>query len=500
MLLLTLFLVLTFIVVVLVDRWASRRADEAIEAQNIQISEAVNSGYGDLTRAFTLALDTLNSPDYLFNRVKPDQLPRTVENIIIATHEGLVNDCTDREMVGQFISLPDSEVSEVRAEDPVHHEYEGHEDMPRSYYHPVMTSKGLHWIIISTSQQPILRDIATASRLLSNRKRALSNYRLAATTGLLLLALAIVVRIGWKFSRPIDELARAARRVAEGSLDFRVNIRRPDEVGQLAATFNEMISGLKIKSELEEKLNQSERAAVIGRLTQSVAHEVRNPLNVINLSIDHVSSKYAPEDERKREQFTGILSSIKDEIARLKYLVNDLLNYGRPSQMAFRPLDVRELVSETMTLVRSQADAQGVTLRVEDDDCDAEVMGDRERLKSCLSNIVINALQAMPQGGELSTELKRADGWIKITIKDTGIGISEEAIQKIFEPYFSTRVSGFGLGLAVTKSIIEDHRGTIKVRSRLGHGTTFTVKLPVSSEVLMKMNEKQVAHSGSMKI
>jgi signal transduction histidine kinase len=363
-----------------------------------------------------------------------------------------------------------------------------------------MTSKGLHWIIISTSQQPILRDIATASRLLSNRKRELSNYRLAATTGLLLLALAIVVRIGWKFSRPIDELARAARRVAEGSLDFRVNIRRPDEVGQLAATFNEMISGLKIKSELEEKLNQSERAAVIGRLTQSVAHEVRNPLNVINLSIDHVSSKYAPEDERKREQFTGILSSIKDEIARLKYLVNDLLNYGRPSQMAFRPLDVRELVSETMTLVRSQADAQGVTLRVEDDDCDAEVMGDRERLKSCLSNIVINALQAMPQGGELSTELKRADGWIKITIKDTGIGISEEAIQKIFEPYFSTRVSGFGLGLAVTKSIIEDHRGTIKVRSRLGHGTTFTVKLPVSSEVLMKMNEKQVAHSGSMKI
>jgi signal transduction histidine kinase len=271
--------------------------------------------------------------------------------------------------------------------------------------------------------------------------------------------------------------------VADGEYDFQVKIRRPDEVGQLASTFNDMIAGLKVKHELEEKLNQAERAAVIGRLTQAVAHEVRNPLNVINLSIDHVSSKYAPEDERKRTQFTAILSSIKDEIARLKYLVNDLLNYGRPSQMAFKPLDVRELVDETVALVRTQADAQGIDLKVEYTDEETEVMGDRERLKSCLTNIVINALQAMPQGGSLATNLYRNDGWVEIKITDTGVGISDEALQKIFEPYFSTRVSGFGLGLAVTRSIIEDHRGSIVVNSKLGHGTTFTVKLPVASEL-----------------
>ncbi len=483
MLLLTSFLLLTFIVVFLLDRWANKRADEVIEVQNRQIREAVNSGYGDIARANTIAIQSLTSEKFLYEEIARSELPQTIENIVITDREGHVKDSTYPDLIGQFIALPDKEAPQDRAEDPVMHEYEDHEDLPRTYFHPITTTKGLHWIIIVTSQQPIVKEIEAASQMLSDKKRELSNYRLAATTGLLLLALAVVVTVGWRFARPIDELAQAARRVADGEYDFRINIRRPDEVGQLASTFNDMIGGLQVKHELEEKLNQAERAAVIGRLTQAVAHEVRNPLNVINLSIDHVSSKYAPEDERKREQFTGILSSIKDEIARLKYLVNDLLNYGRPSQMAFKPLDVRELMDETVTLVRAQADAQGINIRVEYTEQETEVMGDRERLKSCLTNIVINALQAMPQGGSLAADLHRIDGWVEIKITDTGVGISDEAIQKIFEPYFSTRVSGFGLGLAVTRSIIEDHRGSIVVNSKLGHGTTFLVKLPVASDL-----------------
>ncbi len=483
MLLLTSFLLLTFVVVFLLDRWANKQSDEAIEAQNRQIRAAVNSGYGDIARANTIAIQSLTSERFLYEEVSRSQLPPTVGNILITDREGHVKDSTDPDMVGQFIALPDKETPQDRPEDPVLHKYEDDPDIPRTYFHPITTTKGLHWIIIITSQQPIVKEIEAASQMLSDKKRELSNYRLAATTGLLLLALAVVVTVGWRFSRPIDELAQAARRVADGEYDFRINIRRPDEVGQLASTFNDMIGGLKVKHELEEKLNQAERAAVIGRLTQAVAHEVRNPLNVINLSIDHVSSKYAPEDEKRRGQFTSILSSIKDEIARLKYLVNDLLNYGRPSQMAFKPLDVRELVEETVTLVRAQADAQGISLDVEYTEQNTEVMGDRERLKSCLTNIVINALQAMPQGGSLATNLYRIDGWVEIKITDTGVGISDEAIQKIFEPYFSTRVSGFGLGLAVTRSIIEDHRGSIVVNSKLGHGTTFIVKLPVASDL-----------------
>jgi signal transduction histidine kinase len=297
------------------------------------------------------------------------------------------------------------------------------------------------------------------------------------------MALAIAVLIGWRFTQPIQEMARAARRVAAGNLDFRVYVNRRDEVGQLATTFNEMIDGLRSKRELEEKLNQAERSAAIGRLTQSVAHEIRNPLNVINLSIDHVGSKYAPDDEPRRTQLNRILSTIKDEVERLKRLVNDLLNYGRPPRLAVENVDINKLFEETMALIRPQADEQGVQVTVEEDGQSLEVRGDRERLKSCLSNIAINALQAMPNGGKLSARIAQSNGVVEVSISDTGVGITEEALSKIFEPYFSTKQTGFGLGLAVTKAIIEEHQGSIAVFSIPGAGTTFSVKLPAASDV-----------------
>ncbi|HXG66359.1 MAG TPA: ATP-binding protein, partial [Blastocatellia bacterium] len=269
---------------------------------------------------------------------------------------------------------------------------------------------------------------------------------------------------------------------AGGDLNFQVNINRQDEVGQLAATFNEMIRGLQSKRELEEKLNQAERAAVIGRLTQAVAHEIRNPLNVINLSIDHASRKFAPEDEARRKQFTRLLSSVKDEIARLKHLVSDLLNFGRPAHLSVQEVDMRQLVDDTIALVRPQADEQGVSVIIDHDDSPAVVRGDPERLKSCVSNIAINALQAMPGGGKLSARVHRANGLVEVNISDTGGGISEENLGKVFEPYFSTKQSGFGLGLAVTKKIIVEHNGSIEVQSRVAEGTTFTLKLPAVNE------------------
>jgi signal transduction histidine kinase len=175
-----------------------------------------------------------------------------------------------------------------------------------------------------------------------------------------------------------------------------------------------------------------------------------------------------------------MLTSIKDEIARLKRLVNDLLNYGRPARLAVETIDVRNLMDETIALIRPQADEQGVAISVEQNADLVEVRGDRERLKSCLSNIAINALQAMPSGGHLSAVVERQDGTVRVSVKDSGIGISDEALGKIFEPYFSTKQTGFGLGLAVTKTIIEEHKGTIDVQSKLNEGTTFTVKLPAA--------------------
>jgi len=132
-------------------------------------------------------------------------------------------------------------------------------------------------------------------------------------------------------------------------------------------------------------------------------------------------------------------------------------------------------------LMHAQADIQGVEISLEQEDEPTRVVGDAERLKSCLSNLAINALQAMPAGGKLIARVHRIQAQVELTISDTGIGISQESLSKIFEPYFSTKQSGFGLGLAVTKKIIEDHHGSIDVQSEINRGTKFTVRLPAAS-------------------
>ncbi len=483
MLLLTSFLLLTIIFVVILDQWAQKEVNKQIEAQNARVTQAVNSGYDDFMRAFSMAFQNLDSLDFMYKNINRDDLPRTVEYIIVTDKDGLVTDATLERLIDQHIPVPQEKRLQVQNVDPVEEEAEDHEHAPKTYYLPITTNKGLYWIIIITTQQGILNEIEAASSKLAEENQKLSDYKLWSTAGLLLLALAIVVIIGWRFTKPIGELASAAHRVAAGDLNFRVNEDRPDEVGQLASTFNEMIEGLKSKRELEERLNQSERSAVIGRLTQAVAHEIRNPLNVINLSIDHVSSRYGPEDEARRKQFTRMLSSIKDEIARLKRLVSDLLNYGRPARLAVQTVDIKELVDETLRLIKPQADEQGVEIEIEQEGEAAEVHGDPERLKSCFSNLAINALQAMPSGGHLKASIARHDGHVEVSISDTGIGISEESQAKIFEPYFSTKQSGFGLGLAVTKTIVEEHKGTIEVQSEVNLGTTFKVRLPADDEI-----------------
>jgi signal transduction histidine kinase len=483
MLVLSSFLLLTIILVVGLDSWARKRADQEVARQSQEVGEAVNTGFGDFATAIGMAIKNLSSDKFLYERIKAGEmrLPGTIKHIIISDKNGLVNDTTTEKSKDKIIRVPKEEVIQSESGDPCRGEDEPQRDDENiTTYIPFTSARGLFWIVIVTKPDSITDKIDDASHTLTRKSQQLSNIRLLSTTGLLAIALLVAVIIGWRFTSPIQKLASAARSVAAGNLDFRVGINRQDEVGQLASTFNEMIAGLKSKRELEERLNQAERSAVIGRLTQAVAHEIRNPLNVINLSIDHASKKYAPEDETRRKQFTRLLSSIKDEIERLKRLVNDLLNYGRPTRLAVETVDMGRLMEETLALVRPQADVQEVEVMVEADSVAAEVRGDRERLKSVISNLAINALQAMPTGGHLNARIARVDGSVEVSIADTGVGISQEALGKIFEPYFSTKQTGFGLGLAVTKWIIQEHRGTIDVESEVNRGTTFTVKLPAA--------------------
>jgi signal transduction histidine kinase len=256
-------------------------------------------------------------------------------------------------------------------------------------------------------------------------------------------------------------------------------------LGALTETFNEMLAGLRSKEELEEQLQRAERSAVVGRLASGIAHEIRNPLNFINLSIDHLREQFAPAAEASRAEYARILGTIKDEIGRLNRLVSNFLSYGRPARLKLLEVDARSLVEEVVGLVRAQAEQQGVRVvvtEVEGDEAarrsDHFLRADAELIKTCFSNLVINSLQAMPEGGELKVTLRPRGPAVEIEFADTGSGIAPEALGQIFEPYYSTKETGIGLGLPLTKKIIEDHGGEIAVTSEPGAGTTFTVTLP----------------------
>ena len=310
--------------------------------------------------------------------------------------------------------------------------------------------------------------------------------KLIYTLAVLLAATLVAGILVWQFTRPIKDLSNAARRVAAGDLSFRVPAAdRSDEMGQLAARFNEMIVRLGHTRELEAKLHQAEQSAVVGRLASAIAHEIRNPLNYINLTLDHLRTAFPPTDEKKRETFERLAQQLKAEVARINTRISEFLNYTRPSTLELRPLDLRSTAEDAMRVVEVNAQESNIRTSVEQTGDVPPVMGDAEALRSVFTNLIINGMQAIDgEGGSLTVSIssENSDHIARVEITDTGRGIAPEDISKVFEPYFSTKETGTGLGLAIVKKTIDDHGGTISVRSKQGNGTTFTITLPTAKQ------------------
>ena len=251
-------------------------------------------------------------------------------------------------------------------------------------------------------------------------------------------------------------------------------------MGRLARNFNDMAAELEKKQELEAKLQQAEKTAVIGRLGSAIAHEIRNPLNYINLTLDHLRTKFAPAEEDKKATFDKLTSQLKSEVARINQQISDFLNYSRPANVNLRPLDARQVIEDSLRIVEGQAAENDIKIAVVEHEDVPEIMGDPEFLRSVFNNLFINAVQAMgPNGGNLSVKLSPSEnGFVQIDVSDTGAGIAAENLPKVFEPYFSTKETGTGLGLAIVDKIIEVHNGKIDVESAEGEGTKFTIRLP----------------------
>jgi signal transduction histidine kinase len=308
-------------------------------------------------------------------------------------------------------------------------------------------------------------------------------YRLVVTLVVFGVGMAAALYLSKSFSRPLQELNQAARSVATGDLAAKVPHTGEDEIGELGRTFNEMVERLRENQQLAERLHFAERSTALGRLASAVAHEIRNPLNFINLSIDHVRGKLGPEDDKRKGDFDRILGGVKDEISRLNRLVVEFLSFGKPMRLNTRSCSMERVLRDVAALVDHKARDQGVALCVEIEQGLPEIVADPELLKTCFLNLMINAADAMPAGGTLTVSLQKgaqgAHDALVVTVHDTGHGMTPEEIATAFEPYFSTKETGLGLGLSLTRKIVEDHGGEIALSSEPGRGTTARITLPL---------------------
>lgn len=346
---------------------------------------------------------------------------------------------------------------------------------PGAFYLPVETNRGRWYVIVV---------LGSASNL-ANILQEQASKSLRYTLMLLLVTTLVTGILVWRFTRPIKDLSLAARRVAGGDFSIRVQAQRHDEVGLLAEAFNEMTSQLGRTRQLESQLHQAEKGAVVGRLASAIAHEIRNPLNYINLTLDHLRSTFAPADPQKRETFERLANQLKAEVARINTHITDFLSYSRPSRLEPQPLDLRSATADALQMIEPQAAEHGIEIRIEQHGEVPEVTADSQSIRSVLTNLLINSLQAMDgEGGSIVVKISsdQAARRVAVEITDTGRGIAAEDISKVFEPYYSTKETGTGLGLAIVKKAIDEHGGTIGVTSRPGSGTTFTITLPVSGE------------------
>lgn len=441
-----------------------------------QITTSAEEQFYEVTKAVDIALNSFPTGQYLNKLAQSEGLSvdsqNTIHNITITNEQGAVIDSTDEQDIDNKLRPEIASLPPMRHNETLLNSLST-EHISKIQF-PITTDKGTRSIIVVVSLQRLSQTVSQVGRI-----------RLFATIALGLILLLITALISRSFTRPVTELAKAAQRVTAGDLGFQVKITQRNEVSTLSQTFNEMIAGLRRNKELEEQLQRSERSAVVGRLASGIAHEIRNPLNFMNLSIDHLQAKFIlppksnHEAEATRHEAVNILGLIKDEIARLNRLVSDFLSYGRPARLKFRALDARQLLEEVIGLVHTQAEQQGINISLqmaENTDPNFEV--DPEQIKTCFSNLIINAVQAMPEGGDLLITVTNDETELQFEFRDTGCGIAAETLEQIFEPYYSTKETGIGLGLPLTKKLIEDHSGEIKVSSEVGSGTIFTVSLP----------------------
>jgi nitrogen fixation/metabolism regulation signal transduction histidine kinase len=297
-----------------------------------------------------------------------------------------------------------------------------------------------------------------------------------------------------RVTRPVEELAEAARDVAAGNWDTRVEVHGSDEVAQLAESFNRMMAELAAQ---KERLVQTERVAAWRELARRLAHELKNPLFPLQLTVENLMRARSQSSEQFDEVFRESSDTLLAEIANLKTIIGRFSEFSKMPHPQLQPVQVNEILRGVVKLFQAQLQAPGrapIACKMDLDENLGTIAADPELLHRAFSNLVLNAMDAMPNGGALTLASRRGEGKVIIEISDTGSGLTPEECERIFTPYYTSKQHGTGLGLAIVQSVVSDHGGRISVRSEPGRGTTFVIELPDNLEALQKAPSTQNAY------
>jgi len=295
-------------------------------------------------------------------------------------------------------------------------------------------------------------------------------------SGGILLAIIFSLWIAARVSRPVEELARAAEEVASGSWDTRVPEGGRDEVGVLARSFNHMTEQL---ANQREKLVQTERVAAWRELARRLAHELKNPLFPLQLTVENlVRARQLPAEEFD-EVFNESTQTLSMEIGNLKKIIGRFSDFSKMPKPDLERVEAKDIVARARSLYAAgREDGPKIIVATDVDDRPMPLMVDPELLHRALSNLVLNAKDAMPEGGTVTISAHPKGDVIELRVADTGQGMTPEECERLFTPYYTTKQHGTGLGLAIVQSVVTDHAGTIAVESCEGRGATFVITLP----------------------
>jgi two-component system, NtrC family, nitrogen regulation sensor histidine kinase NtrY len=300
----------------------------------------------------------------------------------------------------------------------------------------------------------------------------------AVAAAALFIGLLVSFWISARITKPVEELAEGAREVASGRWDTRIDIRGSDEVGQLAEAFNRMTQTLAAQ---KERLVQTERVAAWRELARRLAHELRNPLFPMQITVENLQKSRKLDAKQFLEVFNESTATLKTELANLNTIVGRFSDFSKMPAPQFVRVNVNEALRNAVRLFEPQFNEVGkptITPELFLTEPLPDIDADPDLLHRAFQNLVLNALDAMPAGGTLTLRTSEKNGNVRIEVADTGKGLTPEECSRLFTPYYTTKSQGTGLGLAIVQSVVSDHHGTISVTSDEGRGTTFRIDLP----------------------